>query len=170
MFEIILFIIFVLVGGTFAYAGLRGAPWLPTKARDIERIFSTVEIKPGQTFYDLGCGDGRLLFLAAEKGAFGIGYEISFLPYLIAQVRRIFSKQRKKIKIHFRDFWNADLRDADVVYLFAQPQYMEKLKLKLEREMKPGSVALSYCWSVDGLGNERKIEAQNRLPFYVYKI
>jgi len=169
MFEMFGIIILVIVLGTFVYAGFRGAPWLPTKSGDIERMFEAVQLKPEQTFYDLGCGDGRLLFIAAEKGASAIGYEISLLPYFIAQTRRIFSKNRKKIKIHFYDFWHADLRNADVIYLFAQPQYMEKLKTKLQAEMKKGSAAVSYCWPVADLAGGEELWVPDQLPFYIYR-
>jgi SAM-dependent methyltransferase len=70
--------------GTFAYAGIKAAPWFPTWSRDIDRFLKLAEIKPGQKFYDLGCGDGKLVFASAKAGATAVGYEISLLPYLIA--------------------------------------------------------------------------------------
>jgi SAM-dependent methyltransferase len=169
MFEIILLIVLLIFGGTFAYAGLRGAPWLPTKAQDIERMFAAVEIKRGQVFYDLGCGDGRLLLLAAEKGATCVGYEVSLLPYISAQLRRIFSKHRNRIKIVFGDLWFADFSRADIVYVFLQPQHMEKLKRKLQNEMKRGCVAVSYCWPLADMAYGKEFRIAGQLPFYLYK-
>lgn len=170
MFEISLLVLLAIFGGTFIYASLRGAPWLPTKARDIERMFAAVKIEPGQVFYDLGCGDGRLLLIAAEKGAFCVGYEVSLMPYLSAQLRRLFSKHRKKIKIVFGDLWFADFRKADVIYFFLQPQHMEKLKQKLLSEMKQGRQVVSYCWPVADLPGGEELREVNRLPFYLYKL
>ncbi len=118
---IILFILTFVI--TFAYAGLRGAPWVPTKSQDVERFLRLANIKPGQKVYDLGCGDGRMVCAATKKGAVAQGFEISLLPFLFANIRRFFQKERKKIKIYYKDFWNYNLGDADIIYFFLIHNY-----------------------------------------------
>ena len=63
---------------SFVYGGLRGAPWVPMRARDVERVMKLAEINAGQKIYDLGCGDGRVLLAAAERGAEAIHESVSF--------------------------------------------------------------------------------------------
>jgi len=98
---LIIFFIGLALGATFAYAGFRGAPWVPMRAGDVERVVRLAAIKPGQTVYDLGCGDGRLLFAAATHGAVAHGFEISLLPLVIAKVRWLFAKHRARVTIFF---------------------------------------------------------------------
>src|SRR3989344_5870054 len=123
----IFIILIILFLGSFAYAGILAAPWFPTWSRDITRFLKLAEIKPGEKFYDLGCGDGKLVFAAAGAGARAVGYEISLLPYLIALGRSFYVKNTKII---FKNFWKADLSDADVVYIFLTPKVNPKVKIK----------------------------------------
>src|SRR3989344_7245952 len=100
IFWFILALIFLI---SFAYGGLRGAPWVPTWSKDIQRFVKLADIKPGQRFYDLGCGDGRLVCAAAKAGAKSVGFEVALLPYILAKVRAIFTGHDSKIK--YKDFW-----------------------------------------------------------------
>ncbi|MDO8622525.1 MAG: hypothetical protein Q7R80_04815, partial [bacterium] len=72
---------------TFAYAGVSGAPWVPTWRRDVDRFLALAQLRPGERFYDLGCGDGRLVRAAANTGTIATGFECSLLPYLLAKLR-----------------------------------------------------------------------------------
>src|SRR5713226_598613 len=54
------------------------APYVASPARVVDRMLELASIKPGETLYDLGCGDGRILIAAAEKyKAKAVGVEIS---------------------------------------------------------------------------------------------
>ncbi|MBU0636665.1 class I SAM-dependent methyltransferase [Patescibacteria group bacterium] len=133
---------------TFVYAGIRGAPWVPTKKKDIERFLKLAKIIPNQKIYDLGCGDGRLICAAAKVGAEAQGFEISLFPYLLANIYRIFQKNKSKIKISYKDFWYANLNNADIVYFFLMPKIYPKLKQKLEKELKHGAKVITYVWPI----------------------
>lgn len=135
---------------TFAYAGLRGAPWVPTRKKDVARFLKLAQIMPGQKMYDLGCGDGRLICAAAKAGAKAQGYELSLFPYLLANIRRIFQKDRSKIKITYKDIWYSNLGDADIVYFFLMPKVYPKLKQKLENELENGAKVIAYVWPIEG--------------------
>lgn len=153
--------------GTFAYAGISAAPWFSTWSRDIERFLKLAEIKPGQKFYDLGCGDGKLVFAAAGAGAEAVGFEISLLPYLIALSRSYYIKNSK---IKFKSFWNQNLSDADVVYIFLTPKINPKAKLKLEKELKVGSKVIAYAWPIDGWSPARTNVVPGQPAMYLYII
>ena len=43
------------------------APYVSSPTRVVDRMLELANIKPGETLYDLGCGDGRILIAAAEK-------------------------------------------------------------------------------------------------------
>ena len=163
----ILIILLFLFLGSFAYAGIKAAPWFPTWSKDIERFLKLAEIKPGQKFYDLGCGDGKLVFAAAGAGANAVGFEIFLLPYLIAKSR---SFNVKNTKIIFKDFWKADLSDADVVYIFLTPKVNPKAKLKLEKELKKGARVIAYSWPVEGWTAIKSDFVHGQLPMYLYSM
>src|SRR5215470_17557967 len=54
------------------------APYVSSPARVVDRMLELANLKPGETLYDLGCGDGRILIAAAEKYKVkAVGVEIS---------------------------------------------------------------------------------------------
>jgi hypothetical protein len=107
----------------------RGAPFLPTFQKNMDAMFRQLQkelqkdpkIQQGQklTFVDLGSGDGRIVFRAAQEKVFDkcIGYEINPLLHLFAKLQRIFRGRKYWSSTNFflRDIWKADLRDVDVV-------------------------------------------------------
>jgi len=123
---------------TFLYASWRAAPWLPMFARDVQRAAELAAFKPGEKFFDLGAGDGRILLAASALGAQAEGFEISLLPYLIAKFKIIFSREKNRPKIFFRDFWKINLGEADVVFVFLLPRIMGKAENKNGKRVKAG--------------------------------
>lgn len=166
---IIISVIFIFLLTAF-YAGWRGAPWVPTRKEDIKRFLKLANIKPGQKMYDLGCGDGRLLCAAAKIGAQAYGFEISLPLFIAAHIQRFFQKDKHRIRILYRDFWNMDLSDADIVYFFLVPKVYPKLKKKFEKELKSGTIVIAYVWPIKGW-IPAKIDTKNHCSnLYLYKV
>ena len=60
-----------------------GAPFVPTPRKTMQKMLDKAQIKPGQIVYDLGCGDGRFIRVAARKyQAKAIGIELNPILYL----------------------------------------------------------------------------------------
>jgi len=163
-----LYIIVFIFALTFLYAAWRAAPWLPMRSQDVKRAMALAEIKVGEKFYDLGAGDGRMLFGAAALGATAEGFEISLLPYLIAKFKIIFSREKNRPKIFFHDFWKINLAGADVIFVFLLPRIMEKLKEKMEKELKPGARIICYTWPMPGWEPKKISEAAGGAKAYLY--
>ena len=164
-----LYIIIFIFGLTFLYAAWRAAPWLPMRANDVERALSLAKIQLGEKFYDLGAGDGRTLLAAAAEGAIAEGFEISLFPYLLAKLKIIFSKNKNKPKIYFRDFWRINLGEADVIFVFLMPRIMQKLKEKMEKELKPGARIICYTFLMPGWQPAAVGDIPGRPKIYLYQ-
>ena len=155
---------------TCFYSVIRAIPWVPMWSKDLERFIKLVELKEGQRVYDLGCGDGKILFASAKVGAVAEGYEVSVLPYIIAKIKWIFDKNRKRVTIKFRDFWLIDLSKADVIFFFLIPRIFPKLKEKLQRELRPGTKVIAYVWPFADWQPVKIDKAENRPTMYLYII
>jgi SAM-dependent methyltransferase len=167
--EIIMIVVLFFLATTM-YGAFRSAPWIPTGKKEIERFLEIAEIKKGEKIYDLGCGDGRILFASAKKGAEAKGLEIALFPFLLASLFRVFQKNRKNIKIIYRDIFRADFSDADIVYFFLLPKTYPKIKEKLEKEMKKGARVITFIWPVEGWTPVKVGKEEKRSNFYLYKI
>ena len=56
----------------------RLAPSVGSPEQAVDKILTVAHLKPGETLYDLGCGDGRILIRAAKKYKVkAVGIEIS---------------------------------------------------------------------------------------------
>ncbi|MDR0311518.1 MAG: class I SAM-dependent methyltransferase [Acidobacteriota bacterium] len=105
----------------------------------ISTMLQIAEIKKTDLIYDLGCGDARMLVLAAQKyGAQGIGYEID--PDLVIRSRQNVSKNNVQdlVRIIQADIFTLDLSDVDVMPLYLHPDMIDRLIPQIEK-MKPGS-------------------------------
>jgi SAM-dependent methyltransferase len=169
MLEIFIFIIFLFCV-TGAYAGIKGAPWVPTDKKTVERFLKLVNIREGDKVYDLGCGDGRVIFASAKKGAVTEGFEIALFPFLLASCLKLLKKEKKNIKIRYCNMMKADLSDADVVYFFLMPAVYPKIKEKLKKEMKKGTKVVAFVWPIEGWTPIKIDKAEKSSNLYLYEI
>lgn len=139
-------ILITLVVGCFGLGAFLGAPFLPILGRDGHAALDLAGLKSGETLIDLGSGDGRLLLVAAERGAYAIGYEINPLLYLWSLMRCL--RHRDKIKIHLGDFWHTKLPPADVIYVFLIKRYTARLDAKLKADLKSPTRVVSYVFEL----------------------
>ncbi|OGZ34012.1 MAG: hypothetical protein A2Y98_00910 [Candidatus Portnoybacteria bacterium RBG_19FT_COMBO_36_7] len=121
-------------------------------------MFELAQIKLGQKLYDLGAGDGRAMIIAkSEFGASTEGFELSPIVYLIGRLNLLFHRA-KGAKLYFKNFYNQDLSEANVIFCFLSPHAMERLKPKFEKELKPGTKIISYSFSLHGWQPKEVIE------------
>jgi SAM-dependent methyltransferase len=166
--HLVLLIFFIFVAFT-VYAASRSAPWVPTRRKDIERFLNFVEMKPGEKFYELGCGDARLSIAAVKKyGVQAIGVELSVPQVIAALIRNWLAKTHVKIK--WANLFEVDFFEADIVYLFLMPEIYAKIKPKLERELKPGARVVSYVWPIVGWKPQKIDQIDGKLKLYLYEI
>ena len=169
LLSILILLILILVIPT-AYAAIIGAPPAPTDRTRIEKIVRVADIKPNQKFYELGSGTGRVMVLIAKMSrAEVIGFELSPVFYLISllnlKIHRV-----KKYKLYLKNFFNANLKEADIVFCFLMPNAIEKLKEKLKRELKAETKVISYVFEIKGWTPCAIIKDNKKLPVYIYQM
>jgi SAM-dependent methyltransferase len=119
-----------------------GVPFVPTPQRNVKLVIDQFNLKPGQKFYDLGCGDARFLIEAERRGARAIGFEVSPWAYLRGRLNLLLNKSQARML--YKNFYQADLSEADAIFCFLLDTVMPKVEKKLSRELKPTSLFISY--------------------------
>jgi SAM-dependent methyltransferase len=125
------------------------APWVPTFKNDIIRLSNLIKLEDSKTFYDLGCGDGRVIFYLAKKNpqVKFVGIEISLLFYCLCNLRR-FLGNYKNVKFKLADYMRLDLNSADYVFIFANQQPVIDLAKKINSEVNKPIIVISYCFEI----------------------
>lgn len=169
--EILLLFLLILLF-TFAWAGKSLAPWVPCRSRDVKRVIEMANLKPGEVFYELGCGDGRVVTAVNKRyGVKSIGLELAILLFIAAKIRQFFNWD-KNLQIKYKNLFKEDLSKADVVYVFGMPfSLKDKLRGKLEKELKPGARVISYVFPImDWEPMKVDKPSEKDLSIYLYKI
>lgn len=118
-------------------------PFIPTPMKAVRAMLEFAGVKRGETVYDLGCGDGRLLLEAERKGAIAIGYELSIPTLLLAKFRCL---GRRNIHVRYGDFWKKDLSDADVIFCYLLLDKMALFEKTVWPTLKPGCRVVSHMF------------------------
>ena len=156
---IVFIIVFVLLLG-FTVSSVSGAPWVPARSYDLNTLLDDSNIKSGELYIELGCGDGRLVRAAAKRGAEAIGYELNPVLWLVAWLGCI---RHPHTHIRLGNFWTKDLSQADVVMAFLVPRTMPRLGRKADTEMKKGARLVSYIFPIP-----KKKHSRKHRSWYIY--
>ena len=129
------------------------APYIPTKMENIRKILKLAGVKKGKKFYELGSGDGRVVFEAAKLGADSIGIEQSWLRILYSRYKA------RKLTLHLRgvhrgvhinfyhnNIFHRNYQEADIVYIYLLQKAVNKLEEKLRRELKKEAIVITQTY------------------------
>ncbi len=146
-----------------------GAPLVPSKKETGERMVELLNLKKGEVVYDLGSGDGRLLILAAKKGAKAVGVEIN--PYVLiwSWIKGLLKGQIGRMKLIWGNYWSVNISAADAVVVYAMPGFMPKMAKKLKKELKPGTLIVSNSFQIPDL-KLIKQETVGKDRIFLYKL
>jgi ribosomal protein L11 methylase PrmA len=117
----------------------------------VSKMLQMARVKKEDLVYDLGCGDARMLVLAARKyGSRGRGYDID--PERVRESRDNVSKNRVEnlVQIFQADIFTLDLSEADVIPLYLLPEMNRKLLPQLDK-LKPGSRIVCHQYDLEGI-------------------
>jgi SAM-dependent methyltransferase len=120
------------------------APYVATKMARIKKALKLSGKNKGK-FYELGSGDGRVVFEAAKMGFDAYGIEQSILRVWMSQYK---AKKMGLKNAHFihGNIFNFNYQDADLIFIFLLPIGINKLQPKLKKELKKGSIIITQTF------------------------
>ena len=153
--------------------GNKLAPYVASPAHVVDLMLEMAKIKPGETVYDLGSGDGRIVIAAAEKyKAKAVGVEIS--PKLVASATADIERAglSGQARVMQGDVLQTDFTGADVVTMYLETQLNAKLRPRLEKFLRPGARVVSHDYPVPGWKAARveTVEGRQMHVIYLYEI
>jgi tRNA A58 N-methylase Trm61 len=147
------------------------APFVQTPVEVAKKMIQLADLKPGQKLFDLGAGDGRLVIMAAqdtEASAVGVEMREDLIERARTEIKKL--NLEGKVRMIHDDFFNVDLTEADVVTLYLTTSGNERVRPKLEHELKKGAKVISHDFKV---GNWKPSVVYNELlghTIYSYEV
>lgn len=131
----------------YPYGNGLSVPYVPTPMSVVRGMLETAKVTKNDLVIDLGCGDGRIVVMAAsEFGARGIGYDLDPVRIGEAEANARSAKVEDRVKFIKKDLFEADIKDATVVTLYLLPSVNEKLMPRLMGELRPGTRIVSHSF------------------------
>ncbi|OWJ54085.1 class I SAM-dependent methyltransferase [Pyrodictium delaneyi] len=133
-----------------AAIGSYDVPWVPTRRQLISQVLRIARVSKGDIFYDLGCGDGRVVIEAAKRGAKAVCIELrrELLESAIENAKK--AGVYDKIEFINDDFFNVSLHRASVVYMYLLTRVNAALRPKLENELRIGARVITLDFAIPG--------------------
>lgn len=151
----------------FCFTAFTGAPFVPSKKRDLKRVFTNgYRLSAKDTLLDLGAGSGTVMDVASRLGAKAIGIELNPILALIIRLRFL---GRPQNTVKCCNFYNYNFpKDITVVYTFSDSRDIKKIYNKITREAKrlhKTITFISYAFAVPEVKETKKSGA-----FFIYKV
>jgi ribosomal protein L11 methylase PrmA len=123
----------------------------------VSKMLQMAKVKKDDLVYDLGCGDGRMLVLAAQK--FGCRAVFDIDPERVNAARENVARNHVEnlVKIELADMFTLDLSKADVFPLYLLPEMNRRLLPQFSK-LKPGSRIVCHDYDLEGIAEDTKID------------
>jgi len=146
-------------------------PYVPTPMAVVQKMLEIAKVQPDDVVYDLGSGDGRIIIMAAQKfGAHAVGVELDPDLYQKSseRIRKLGLQDRAQI-IH-ENMFEVNVRHATVVTLYLLTAVNERLRPKLERELRSEARVVSHDFQVPGWQPTQTVEvtSENQVTSKIY--
>jgi SAM-dependent methyltransferase len=150
---------------------IKQVPYVPTPQDIVEKMLELAKVTSDDVVYDLGSGDGRIVITAAQKyGAHAVGVEIN--PELYRQSSSRIKELGLDDRAHIicEDMFNVSLHRATVVTLYLLTSFNEKLRPKLDSQLRPGARIVCHDFHIPGWDAEKIVDvvSKNGLPHKLY--
>lgn len=126
------------------------APFVPSPFNVVRMMLELVKAGPGDILYDLGCGDGRILFTAIEDFDVDQVVGIELNPKMVNAIKTKLEEKdlKDRVKVVNKNIFDVDLTSATIITLYLTTSGNAKLKPKFEKELKEGVRIVSHDFPI----------------------
>jgi SAM-dependent methyltransferase len=147
----ILFLILILVLifwlGSQIVSSLTSAPYVVTAKNAYKKALELAKPKRGETMFDLGCGDGRVLVYANKLyGTKGFGFDISPYCILVGNLKKWWHGANQ-VKLYRKPLSQAEIEKADIIFLYLTNKILNSIENDLFARIKPSCRVITVAFA-----------------------
>ncbi len=146
-------------GGKPDDKGEKLAPYFPTPETIVDKMLKLGELKAGETVFDLGSGDGRIVIDAARKyKAHAIGVELDDSLYQQSMNRIKTLGLSNTARIIHGDLLQQDYSSADLLTVYLLPVATDMVTPILEKQLRKGARIVAHDFQFAAWKPERTVD------------
>ncbi len=147
------------------------APFVSSPQEVVTKMLEIVEAERGDTLYDIGSGDGRILITAVQQFGVSRAVGVELRQDLVKRARDAIAENglADRIRILHKNVFEVDVSNADIITLYLTTSGNNKLRPKLEKELKREARIISHDFSFSGW-NPTRVESFGGHTLYLYKM
>ncbi len=130
------------------YAAFTSGPFVPSARKRHKTMLKLAELTDSDVVYDLGCGDGRLVFSASKLAGRACGYDLS-IPLVV--YGKFLSLFHPRAEIQFGNIWTQNYDDATVIFCYLLPGAMKQFHKEVWPKLKKGTRVISNAFEIHEL-------------------
>jgi SAM-dependent methyltransferase len=111
-------------------------------------MLKLAKLTDSDVVYDLGCGDGRLVFSASKLSGKACGFDLSIPLVLYGKFISLFYP---KSHILFGNIWKQNYDDATVIFCYLLPNAMKQFHKEVWPKLKKGTRVISNAFEIHNL-------------------
>lgn len=132
-----------------ALAQGQDVPFLESPDYVVDTMLELAEVQPEDIVYDLGSGDGRIVFAAASRhGCRGVGIEIDAELVSLSKGTAVGAGLDGLVTFRQGDLFEADFSEATVVMLYLWEEVNRRLAPLLVEQLAPGTRVVSHRFEI----------------------
>jgi SAM-dependent methyltransferase len=137
-------------------------PYVSTPHSVVEEMLDVASVGSDDYVIDLGCGDGRIVIAAAERGAYGHGIDLD--PERISEARKNAKAAGVQDKVMFlqEDLFKTDFSRANVITMYLLSSVNLKLRPILLERLEPGTKIVSHNFDMGDWKPDKKVRVDGR--------
>jgi SAM-dependent methyltransferase len=146
----------------------RDVPYVPTPEAVVEAMLKMANVGKNDMVWDLGCGDGRIVVMAAQKyGARGAGVDIDPQRIRESNENARAAGVTERVRFMTQDLFKIDFSDATVVTLYLLPTINERLMPTL-LNLRPGTRIVSHDFLIGDWEPDQSKKVEDRRIHHLY--
>ncbi len=147
-------------------------PWVPTRDEVLGVLKRLLKPGRGDVVYDIGCGDGKVAVEIASAFPEARVRCVEIRRDLVEKAADNARSRGVRVEIVNADFFKYNFSDADIIYMYLLTTVNQKLRPKLEAELKPGTLVVSLDFPVPGWTPLAQVELPRswQRTLYIYVV